>query len=163
MGSLVTSFGQWLEHSSLAYAMDNTAYVFTVVSVLHYFSIFVTVGTSVVVDLGLLGAAGRRHRAAALAGQLLPWMWVALVLAALTGFLMFAPDAPTFFRIGFFSWKLLGMAFSIGAVALIHCNVRKWDEAPTLPPAAKAAAVVSILLWIVTLVMALEIAQFANI
>src|SRR5437016_4162491 len=126
MGALL-SIGQWLEHTSFASAIDDTPHALSVISIAHYFSFFMVIGTSVLVDLRLLGVAGRRQRAAEFAGQFLPWTWVSLAVAALSGFLMFVPDATTFLNIHFFSIKMIGLFASVAVVAVIHMNIRKWD------------------------------------
>ena len=70
------------------------------------------VGTSVAVDLRILGIGARRQTASELAEQLFPWTWVFLGIVAITGFLYVAPSARLFFSSSFFFIKLLMPALS---------------------------------------------------
>src|SRR5262249_29534794 len=161
--AMTISVSEWLEHCGLSDAMDNWPYMFTAVEMFHYFSFFLVIGTSVLIDLRLLGVAGRRTSMAAFAQQLLPWTWAALSIVIVSGFMMFAPQATILVSVDFFFIKLSGLAVSVAIIVFIQWNVRKWDQSPALPTAAKAAGLVSLLLWIGTLVSALEIAQIANL
>ena len=160
---MMVTVSEWLEHSRLSDAMDNWPYMFTAVEMFHYFSFFMVIGTSVLVDLRLLGLAGRRRGMGEFAQQLLPWTWAALSGVIFTGFLMFAPQATILVSVDFFFIKLAGLALAVAAIAFIQWNVRKWDQAPNPPAVAKAMGLVSLLLWIGTLLSALEIAQIANL
>jgi hypothetical protein len=163
MHALLASFGQWLEQTSVASVMGSQPYAVVVASVAHFFSLFLLVGTSVVIDLRLLGLAGRRRSLAPFAQQLLPWTWMALGVAAVSGFLMFAPEATTFFGESYFLLKLAAIALAAGLVLVIQWNIRKWDQMAVVPAAARAAAFLSLALWIGALISALEIAQYANV
>lgn len=163
MYASLMSVGQWLEQTALSAAMENWPYVFTAASVTHYFSFFIVVGLSSVIDLRLLGVASRRHSVGVMARHLFPWMWTALAVATVSGFLMFAPEASTFFQVQFFTLKLFALLLAVIVVGIIQWKVSQWEQLPALPPAAKLAGLLSLALWIGTLISALEIAQYADI
>ena len=146
------AFGDWLENSPIAYAVVKWGLLSDICWVGHFLSFFLVIGTSVAVDVRLLGLGARRLTASELAEQLFPWTWTGLGLAFLTGFLYLTPSAWIFFRSSFFFVKLLLTALAAVSVLLIQLNVRKWDRQGALPPMAKVMAVVSLLLWISVLI-----------
>jgi uncharacterized protein DUF6644 len=163
MNPMLNSFGEWLQHSSLAYVMDNSSVLAVTVSIAHYLSFFLLVGTSVMVDLRILGFAGRNQGVSQFARQFLPWTWAGLCVAVVTGFLEFTPDALTFFRINWFYAKLSVVLGGALLLLVIHTNARKWDDPAGVPLVAKLIAGISLLLWIAAILSATEVPQQANI
>ena len=163
MNVLVNSFGHWLQDSPLAYVMDNSSILAVSVSIAHYLSFFLLVGTSVMVDLRILGVAGRNQGVSQFARQFLPWTWAGLCVAVITGFLEFTPDAVTFFSINWFYAKLSVVLGGALLLFVIHTNVRKWDDSSGVPLVAKLIAGISLLLWIAAILSATEVPQQANI
>jgi len=161
MQALWMSFGHWLEHTSLANAMENYGFLAIGVSIVHYLSFFVLVGTNVMVDLRLLGLAGTKRNVTQFTEPLLPWTWTGLGLAILTGILQFTPDATTFFQIDWFYAKIAVIVAGVLALLFIQLNVRKWDQ--SISTAAKLIALASLLIWIVAILSATEVPQKANL
>jgi len=147
------SVGQWIENSPVSYAEVHWGPLTDFSIAGHYFSFFMVVGTSVAVDLRLLGLGARSRKASELAEMLFPWTWTFLGVVVLTGFLYFAPSASTFLNSSFFFLKLLLTALASVWVVLIQRNIRKWDEAAATPPLAKLMAIISLLLWIGTILV----------
>ena len=163
MNPFLNSLGEWLQKSSVAYQMDNSAFLAVSVSIAHYLSFFILVGTSVMIDLRILGLAGRNQHVSQFARQFLPWTWTGLCVAVITGFLQFTPDALTFFRINWFFAKLSVVLGGALLLFVIHTNAQKWDDNADVPFVAKLIAGVSLLLWIMAILSATEVPQQANI
>ncbi len=53
------NFFESLEHTSWVMTIAETGWLYAAVSVTHYFTLFVLVGTIVLVDLRILGVAAR--------------------------------------------------------------------------------------------------------
>jgi hypothetical protein len=157
MNESLLSLCKWLENTSLARGLEGAPYLFPILSAGHFFSFFLLIGTTVAVDLRLLGLASRRHTASQLAQQLFPWTWTGLGIASLTGFLMFMPDARTFVSSSFFLTKMLVTVLAGAFVLLIQWNVRKWELSAATLPLAKVMAAVSLLLWIGAILAAAEV------
>ena len=66
------TIGEWIETSPVAYAEIHWGALTDFSVAGHYFSFFMVVGTSVAVDLRLLGLGPRRQTASELAEQLFP-------------------------------------------------------------------------------------------
>jgi len=145
------SVGEWIETSPIAYAEIEWGLLTDFSIVGHYFGFFMVVGVNLAVDLRILGVRGRNRTASELAEQFFPWAWRFLGIVVLTGSLYLSPSARAFFSSSFFLLKLLLMLLAIVSSLLIQWNVRKWEQAPATPLLAKVLAVVSLLLWIGTI------------
>ena len=95
-------FCEWLQQTSPIAAIANSLLLSTAVEVVHYFRLFLLVGSICVLDLRLLGIAARGRNAAELADELSPVWWAGLTLNFLSGFLQFAGDAATLFDNSYF-------------------------------------------------------------
>lgn len=154
---------EWLEHNSWIIAINSSVVLSAILEVAHYGGFFLLVGSIAIVDLRVLGLAGRRQTAAALAGQLFPWMWTGLVFAFLSGFIMFAGDATDFSRATVFRVKLLVVLFAVILGVIVQWNVPRWDRSPAMPIAARLMALVSLALWIGAILVAVEVPAISGI
>jgi len=107
--------------------------------------------------LHVLGLLGRRREAGQLANQLYPWMWVSLALNFLSGFLMFAGSAASYYGNNIFYIKIIVIVLAIVASVVVQQKVRKWDELPAMPAWGKFVAFVSIGLWIGAIIAGVEV------
>ena len=153
----------------LAYSLQNVPWVVTVNSsagiisivwLIHYLGMFLMVGTTVFVDLRILGLAGHKLDTNRLAGALFPWMWVGLVMVMLSGFIMFAGQATTFYPATVFQIKLLVILLALIFGAVVQRRVAKWDRLAAASGGAKLLALVSLVLWIGAILASLEVAAF---
>ena len=71
--------------------ISNSKWLYPAVEVTHFFSLFLLVGTIAVVDLRLLGLAGRRQTVTELAEQLFPFL---LLLVGIAYHLVVQRNAP---------------------------------------------------------------------
>jgi hypothetical protein len=163
MQSWLMSFGHQLEHLRWVVALTDYPRLFTTFSVIHYFSVFLVVGTSAVVDLRLAGLAAPRLNVSALAEGLFPWTWTGLVLSAVTGFFMFMPEAAGFFTASAFFIKLALIVVAVVVALFVQKKARRWGQAAVVPASAKLMALLSLALWIGVVLAAVEIAQQADV
>jgi hypothetical protein len=147
-----------LEQMSWVQTLGGTGWMYASVSVIHYFSMFVLIGTAVILDLRVLGIAARRQPAAQFAKQLSPWTWSFLVLALVSGFLEFSVSAGDYVQTRPFRVKMLVVLVAIIFTIIVHRNVPKWDRLSAVPVSAKILAAVSLVLWIGSILAGTEIA-----
>ena len=104
-----------------------------------------------IVDLRLLGLAGRDQKITRITNDFLPWTWGAFVIAAIAGSLLFLSNAIKYFDNVPFRLKFILMALAgINMLAFQFVTFRKvaaWDDGPP-PLAAKLAGGISLVLWI---------------
>jgi hypothetical protein len=117
----------------------------------HVLAIALVFGTILVVDLRLLGFPDRKRPFTRISREMLRLTWVAFAVAVVTGALMFAPNATTYFGNTAFRLKMLALlaaGINMAVFQLITVrSVSTWDnERP--PVAARAAGILSITLWL---------------
>jgi hypothetical protein len=155
------SFFRWLEHSRWITAISESGWIYPAVEVAHFFGLFLLVGTIAVIDLRLLGLAGRRQNASELAQNLFPWMWTGFGIAVVSGFLMFAAGATAFVASTQFRIKMLVILLAVTFGAIIQRKTAQWDQPSGIPRVAKLTAVISLALWIGVILAATEIANYS--
>jgi hypothetical protein len=148
-------FLDWLYGTPIAFAIREHEILFPWIESLHVLAIVLVVGTISIVDLRLLGLASRNRAATMLMRDVLPYTWIAFVVAVITGALLFASNAPTYAHNAYFQAKMALLVVAGCNMALFHLigarEIVRWDVAAT-PVAAKAAGGISLLLWIAVVV-----------
>ncbi len=124
-----------LEHAAWVMKIAETGWLYAAISVTHYFTLFVLVGTIVLVDLRILGVAARNQSVTQLADTLFPWTWTALGLALLSGFLMFTTDGGDYYPDPVFRVKMTVILLALISAVIVQRNARKWDQ-PVIPTGA---------------------------
>jgi len=151
-----------LEHAAWVMKIAETGWLYAAISVTHYFTLFVLVGTIVLVDLRILGVAARSQSVTQVADALFPWTWTALGLALLSGFLMFTTDGGDYYPDPVFRVKMTVILLALISAAIVQQNVRKWDQ-PVISTGAKLTAFVSIVLWVGAILAGVEIAAISGL
>src|SRR5579864_3842161 len=121
---------RWLQENSFITLLNGTSWTAAALEIIHYFSMFVLVGSMVIVDLRVLGLVGRRQDATQLAARLFPWIWISLALNFLSGFLMFAGSATAYYRNDIFYDKMGVILLAIVANLVVQQKVGKWNQLP---------------------------------
>jgi hypothetical protein len=152
-----------LEHAAWVMKIAETGWLYAAISVTHYFTLFVLVGTIVLVDLRILGVAARSQTVTELADTLFPWTWTALGLALLSGFLMFTTDGGDYYPDPVFRVKMTVIALALISSVIVRRNVHKWDQAPSISGVAKLVAFLSIVLWVGAILAGVEIAAISGL
>lgn len=124
---------------------------------IHYLSSFLTVGAMVMLDLRVLGVAGKSQSMTQVSKIYSPWMWIGIALITLTGSLMLAGDAVLFCDNGVFGVNLLVTALAIISGVIVMKKIPAWDLPTGAPFSGKLVALVSVLLWLGTILSAVEV------
>lgn len=146
-----------MEQMGWVKTLSETGWMYATVSVIHYLTMFWFIGSMAVVDLRVMGVAARKRNLTELSTQIYPWAWTGLVLATISGFLMFLTDAGDWAPDPVFHVKVLMIAISICLAILVQVLVPKWAVLPEIPAWAKILALVALLFWIGTILSASEI------
>src|ERR1700681_5106919 len=126
------NFFEGLEHTSWVMTIAETGWLYAAISVTHYFTLFVLVGTIVLVDLRILGVAARTQTVTQVGETLFPWTWTALGLALLSGFLMFTTDGGDYYPDRVFRVKMTVILLALTTAITVQRNFRKGDQSPTM-------------------------------
>jgi len=146
-----------LEQTGWVKVLGSTGWMYASVAVTHYASMFWFIGSIVFVDLRVAGLAARKRSVTELADMLFPWAWIGFALAVASGFLMFATAAGDWAPDPVFHIKLTLITVSLIFAIIVQMGVPKWAQAPDIPTIARIIAVISILLWVATILCSSEI------
>jgi len=160
---MILHFCRWLQNNGLVSFLNGTAWTAAAMEIIHYFSMFVVVGATAIVDLRVLGAVEVRQDAKELANRLFPWIWISLVLNFLSGFVMFAGTAPSYYGNTIFYDKLMVILLAVLSNIVVLQQVRKWNQLATMPAMAKIAAFLSIVLWIGAIIAGVEVPALTGV
>jgi uncharacterized membrane protein len=162
-GDMLLHLFESLQHNSWIVTISSSAWISAILELTHYFSFFLLVGSIAIVDLRLMGVAGRRQSATQLAEQVFPWMWTGLGLTVLSGFLMFAGDATEYLHNSVFHEKLYVILLAVAFGVMVQRNVPKWDKLSAIPAWAKFVAFVSLALWVGAILMGVNVPAITGV
>jgi hypothetical protein len=149
MDVLLASFGHWLQNRPFALALAGSDWAYPLVQAAHFTGLSLWVGTSVAVDLSLLGTGRKSSTSFHLAEALFRWNWIGFGIAVCGGFFLFSVSAETYLTNAAFLAKL-GLLLPLGLA--LHIVIQKrapiWEQAPEKPLAAKVAGFAELLLWL---------------
>jgi hypothetical protein len=152
----------WLQTTPIAKAIGENELLFPWIESVHVLAIVLVVGTISIVDLRLLGVASSDVRVRRLMRDVIPYTWGAFAIAAITGSMLFSSDAVHYAHNFYFRGKLVLLALAGLNMAVFHFigigDIDRWDtEAGRTPMAAKAAATISLAVWIAVVAFGREI------
>jgi hypothetical protein len=148
----VTSALEWLQGTGLAVQILDSLFLVPLFEAAHVIGLALVVGTIVFVDLRLLGVASADLPFRRLSSDVLKWTWLAFVLTAVTGALMFTTNATVYFHNAWFRAKILLLVLAALNVMVFELTAgrtsRQWDTQPLAPPLGRAIAIVSLAVWV---------------
>jgi hypothetical protein len=141
-----------IQNTGLLTAVRETPWVYPIIMATHLICIAVFGGMILMTDLRLLGLALRDHSIADVVGGLRPFKRIGFVIMVTCGLLMAGSEAPTYYPNPYF-WTKMTLLLLVGAHALVfkptvYDQPEELDKALVLPARAKAAAVLSLILWV---------------
>jgi Na+-transporting methylmalonyl-CoA/oxaloacetate decarboxylase beta subunit len=141
----------WLEQTAVGSHVRESLWLFPVIETVHIFGIILLVGATSILDLRLMGVTFREEPVSKLARRFLPWAWAGFLIQVVTGLLLFSSEATKMYgNLGFEIKMLLILVAGINAFVfheIAYQSVGKWDDDPVAPFGARAAGLISILLW----------------
>ena len=153
----------WLEGTAVAMAMRQWLWLYPIVEIVHIVGFVTLVGAALMFDTRLLGRS-RPVAVSALERHLLPWARWSLLLVVPTGALMFTAHATEMAENPALRLKLLLLAAAFLNAGIFHRwpfrTVSDWDTEIRAPLAARAAGMLSIVLWLGVIACGRLIAYF---
>ena len=148
----LTSLVQSIQDSGIGEWMRTSVKAMPIVESTHVLAAATVFGTIFIVDLRLLGFPNTRRPFTRVSDELLKLTWSAFFLALVTGALMFAANANTYFGNTAFRFKMLmlicaGINMAIFQLVTFR-TVGTWNTDVKPPAAARAAGALSILVWL---------------
>ena len=153
----ITPFLQALQDTGIASGIRNSLYFFPMLEAIHVIALTLVFGTIMVVDLRLLGLASTHRPHSRVSADMLKLTWGAFAVAFLTGSLMFITNARVYFENGFFRAKFALMALAGLNMLVFQLTTGRdhtgWDTARRAPDLGRAAAIVSLVVWVLVIGM----------
>src|ERR1700689_2898331 len=145
---MLHNIGEFMEHWGWVQYVSTTAWLYSSISAIHYFTLFIVVGTAVLIDLRVLGLAATRKPIVEFAEQIFPWMWGAFWLAILSGFLEFITDAGDSLPDWVFKTKMTFILLAVVFTILVRRSLPKRNDSLSISGGAKLVAALSLICWI---------------
>ena len=142
----------WLSETSFSMWLRGSTWAEPVIETIHVLTLTVFLGFTLLLDLRLLGISMRRRRASDVIGQLNPWVMGSFAVMIVTGALLFTGDPVAFYTTIFFKLKMLMLILALMNVMVFnrtaHRKIAEWDSNPHTPGRVRAAAIISLVLWV---------------
>lgn len=144
---------QTLQDSSVGSTISGSAVIFPWIESIHVLAITFVVGSIAMVDLRLLGWAGRGDSIARMSREIVPWTIGAFGVAAVTGCLLFSSSAVRYWANGYFRAKLVLLLIAGLNMLIFHFVTGRgqasWPADGPAPRAARISGGISLAVWIV--------------
>ena len=132
-------------------------WLFPTIEAAHVVAICTVFGSILLLDLRLIGLGEPGTKVSRYSAELLPLTWIAFVLAAVTGSLLFIANAPDYvfnlqFRLKMLFILLAGVNMAVFQWGTYR-RVQDWEAQIPPPVAARVAGLVSILCWTTVVVL----------
>ncbi|HLH98697.1 MAG TPA: hypothetical protein VKW08_26600 [Xanthobacteraceae bacterium] len=152
----------WLEDTPLAIMISHGPFGFPALEMVHVTATTFVFGMIAIIDLRLLGLLARNAAVSDLYRDVVPVTWVAFMVAAISGCLLFTAQAHAYsvnfaFRMKFVVLALIGLNMLVFRF-LIYPSIAKWDRDAKPPLAARLAGAVSLAGWMTVVASARWIA-----
>ncbi|HEX6999949.1 MAG TPA: DUF6644 family protein [Gammaproteobacteria bacterium] len=152
----LAAFAERVEASGIGEWMRTSLKAMPVVESFHVMALGLLFGTILIVDLRLLGFPSTRRPFTRVSGELLKLTWAAFVVSVITGSMMFAANATTYYDNTAFRLKLLALLAAGVNMAVFHLwtmrTVSAWDKDAPPPLSARVAGALSIAIWVTVIV-----------
>lgn len=150
MATALAQFVHWLAETPVSHFIRNELWLIPTVQTLHILGIAAVIGSTMLLELRVLGVAARGQSLGSVVHRLSPWLWRALILLFITGSILVTGEPGRSLVNPLFQIKM-----ALLVVAIVLTLVMRARLAPTLrqggdsaPVSAKVLALILILVWI---------------
>src|SRR5690242_10988569 len=138
--------------SSWSVGLHESRYAYDLIESVHVWALCLFFGLAVMFDFRLLGWTMRDVPVSEVARRLLPWTAVGFAVMVISGALLFSAIPLRSYQNIFFRTKMIMLMFAGINVWIFHSGIYRrvthWDLDRVPPKAAKAAGVLSLVLWV---------------
>ena len=149
---MIQEFCSWLAKTPISVTFQSVPWIVPAVQTVHILCIAIVVTYNGMLDLRLMGVAGKSRTIFHMVDEFMPWIWGALAILAVTGVMMIIAEPARELTNPAFWAKMSMLIVVIGLTFLVQRPVRRnrhyWDGSDSMRLRAKVIATVSLLLWI---------------
>ena len=154
----VPSLVQSIQDSGIAEWMRTSVKAMPIVESIHVLAAATVFGTIFIVDLRLLGFPNTKRPFTRVSDEMLRLTWGAFFTALVTGVLMFAANANTYYENTAFRCKMVALLLAGLNMMIFQLvtfrTVGSWNTDVKPPSAARVAGTLSILVWLTVIFFA---------
>ena len=141
-----------LKDTAFATAIRENASLFPWLEAIHVLGVTLVIGTVGIIELRLIGLASLNRPVSRVLRDVLPITWSAFAVSVVSGFLLFASNAPTYAYNTFFVAKA-ALLFLVGLNAFgfhtfVERSIARWDSAARTPIPARLSGIFSLVMWL---------------
>ena len=141
-----------LKDTGFATAIREDGSLFPWIESVHVLGVTLVIGTVGLIELRLLGLSSLGRPVSRVLKDMLPVTWVAFAISVVSGFLLFASNAPTYAYNTFFLAKagllLLAGLNAFGFHTVVERSIARWDTAARTPIPARLSGLFSLVMWV---------------
>jgi hypothetical protein len=141
-----------LKETGFATAIRENGSLFPWIESVHVLGVTVLIGCIGLLELRLIGVASLNRPVSRVLKDVLPITWAAFAVSVISGFFLFASNAPTYATNTFFLGKVVLLAGAglnaFGFHAFVERSIAKWDSAARTPIPARLSGVFSLVMWL---------------
>jgi putative copper export protein len=130
----------------------GTEWSFPIIETVHILSLAIVFGSVALVDLRLLGVNSRKQPFSRIYRELIPWTWIAFLLAAISGSILATGKIEDYANSPQVFWKFFLMALAGLNMLVFHFGalkkVQEWDTMESPPGQVRLAGALSLGCWI---------------
>ena len=148
MYDLIVACCRWLENTPWGITIRESSWMYPVVLWVHFVGLSIWLGSSLLVDLRLMGIGARRQTATELSNALFIWNWIGFGVAFVGGFLLLSAEATVYVTNSGFLLKL-GVLAPLALIwhVVVQQKTRAWTETGQTSVIGKWAGALEFLLW----------------
>ena len=146
---MIQSFCNWLSSTSLSLTIQTVMWIIPAVQTVHILCVAMVMSCMAMLDLRLIGVAGKRQSVSRMVSRFIPWVWGALPVLLATGIILIIGEPSRELLNPYFRAKMLMLAIVIAITFVVQRQNNKdatfWEARRER---AALAGVVSLLLWV---------------
>jgi hypothetical protein len=139
-------------HSVALYLLSNVPGFPPIIQTVHILGIAAVMGSIVIIDLKVLGLALPSQRTGELVRRVMPWLWCALPVLAVSGLVLVLARPARYAVNPVFGLKFTMLVPAVVLAAVLQLAGRRdpdfWERSPGRRASARIIAGLSLLLWI---------------
>lgn len=160
---MIREFCEWLSATPLSQNIQDAFWVIPTVQTVHIVSIAIVMTLMAMLDLRLVGVAGRRQSLSDMAHRFLPWVWIALAVLLCSGTILIIGEPGRELQNIMFWIKMSSIAAAVVLTLIFQQVLRRnkgyWERHRV---AAALLGSVSLLLWVTVIAAGRWIAYVAH-
>jgi len=146
---MIESFCNWLSNTSVSLTIQTVMWVIPAVQTVHILCVAIVMSSMAMLDLRLLGVAGRRQSISQMVSRFVPWVWGALPVLLTSGIVLIIGEPSRELLNPYFRAKMVMLATVIVITFVVQRRNKKdanyWEGRRA---AAAWTGLTSLLLWV---------------